>query len=172
MHSKLLSLFALLSLATACGDGNSKKDPEPTPQQDAGKTGGEVDSGKSEVDASDEPSDCDKPNTPGNDCKTAVGCREAPQCGLNTQSCCVPGFDIPNVKCVDGVTCEGTAGRANCDGPEDCGGRACCVDTIKGTTNCLDACGTQIALCHTDDDCEAGKLCNAGGSFTWWGICN
>lgn len=174
MHSKILSMLALVSLASACGESDTNstdKSLDHAMNTDGGGKG-EADASKPEVDANKPPRDCDKLDTPGNDCADAVGCRDALECGLDTSSCCVPGFDVTNVKCVDDVECAQGAGRASCDGPEDCSGKACCVDIVKGTTDCLDSCGEKTALCHSDADCESPKVCNPGGSFTWWGVCS
>ncbi len=172
MHFTLLSSLALISLALACGDSDNKTPvatPDSSTDADADTS---ADASKPQRDASTLPRDCDKLDTPGNDCADAVGCREAPECGLDTSSCCVPGFDVDNVKCIDGLTCGEGISRASCDGPEDCAGRACCVDIVMGTAACVANCGTNPALCHTDADCPSPKVCIPGGSFTWWGVCN
>jgi len=174
MHSKFLSTLSLVVVLVGCSDDDSKdktKSASPAHAADAGKV---EDAGKGEVDAGGKqgPRDCDDPKTPGNDCDDAVGCREAIDCGLDAKSCCVPGFDVENVKCVSGLSCEAPAGRATCDGPEDCEGSACCVDINKGTTECSDSCEGKIGLCHKDENCPAGQTCKQGGSFTWWGICS
>lgn len=176
MRSTFLSMLVVCGLGIGCGDSASeKKDSHPDPS-----TGG--DAGKQPADATSmgempsdsgmkPPEDCDKPETPGNDCSDAVGCRGSLSCGLETQSCCVKGLDVSGVACQEGLVCPAEFGRASCDGPEDCDGQACCVDTVAGTTECLPDCETKIALCHTDDDCVEGKSCSQGKTFSWWGIC-
>lgn len=133
----------------------------------------EPDSGSGEP-AKDAASACeDDPETPGNDCSDAVACHETDSCGLESESCCVPGLNVAAVACVEGLTCT-DSGRATCDGPEDCNGNACCVDITAGTATCSKelSCNAGFQLCHNDDQCGSDTSCNRGKTFTWWGLCN
>lgn len=176
MRSTFLSILVVGGLTVGCGDSADKKtdtNNDPATVVDAGKdTPDAAPADPKPVDSgSAAPGDCDLPETPGNDCSDAVGCRGSLSCGLDSQSCCVQGLDVSGVACQEGLVCPTDFGRASCDGPEDCNGEACCVDTVAGTTECLPGCDTKIALCHTDDDCEEGKSCSQGKTFSWWGIC-
>jgi hypothetical protein len=57
-----------------------------------------------------------------------------------------------------------------CDGPEDCGGTACCGSVAEGTA-CIAsaACASGIAqFCHADSDCPASlPTCCSIGYGTW-----
>ncbi len=140
---------------------------------DAGSTTGGADAGATTGDIA---------STPGNDSNTAVACSETvPSCDLKTSSCCATGA-FPGLKfaCSAGTTCAAGGTRAPCDGKEDCGGgQICClnVDLLSGTAKqgCVGAgkCTGAIAqqLCHTDAECDAGKMCVKGTSFPQWGTC-
>ncbi len=171
MRNQPITIAMLMGMSMwACGGddaGDDQVDTEqPSTHEDAGSTP-VVDAGGGMTPKP--PRTCDDPDTPGNDCPDAVGCREALECGLDTQSCCVPGFRINRVVCEDDLSCE-EGSRASCDGPEDCDGRVCCVDIIAGKTECADSCDGTV-LCHTTSDCASGQECARGTSFTWWGVC-
>jgi hypothetical protein len=91
----------------------------------------------------------------------------------SSQVCCVTVMgDAGSATCVAPGTCQGAA--AACDGPEDCGGHACC-GTASGQ-NLMTACqtgdvceGLAIQACHSDHDCTAnnqtsGTCCVAGST--------
>lgn len=114
----------------------------------------------------------DDPATPGNDSATSVQCgADVADCSLTSKSCCAVGLMYPpKFSCNDGTTCA-QGQRAVCDGPEDCGGKVCCVAIPSGSVSCIDSCfGSE--LCHTDEDCsEPGARCERGATFNYWGIC-
>jgi len=172
---RFVSCPLLLVTALGCGGDSKTSEPKPPVGRDAAA---DTDSSVEPKDSSVEPKDAapactDDPETPGNDCADAVGCRAADRCGLDTQSCCVPGLNVMAVACVEGLTCT-DSGRATCDGPEDCGGNACCVDIVAGTASCSTelACPSGFQLCHDDDACSDGDTCARGMTFTWWGLCS
>lgn len=156
-----------------------------------GTSGTMVDSNQTDTDSgmtTDPPvSDCeDDLSTRGNDCNGVVTCgvgndalTDPVHCPLSTHSCCVTGpSDDPT--CVSGSECAADLGtRTLCDGPEECGGRSCCL-TIMGTNavmTCEDDCeaaGAQFQLCHEDDHCPVGSSCGSGGTpavFPFWNTC-
>ncbi len=49
----------------------------------------------------------------------------------------------------------------SCDGPEDCPGQACCIESLSQISGCQASCagGTFAQLCHTQGDCAAGQMC-------------
>jgi hypothetical protein len=49
----------------------------------------------------------------------------------------------------------------SCDGPEDCPGQACCVESLSQISGCQASCetGTFARLCHAQADCAAGQTC-------------
>jgi hypothetical protein len=64
---------------------------------------------------------------------------------------------------------------ATCDGPEDCGGEACCF-TFAPTPKmgCMPVADCDLAgtiLCHEDADCPIGKVCEPHENSPWWGYC-
>jgi hypothetical protein len=87
-----------------------------------------------------------------------------------TQTCCVMaamGGGAPTYSCLDpGTMCMG--GTIACDGPEDCGGNACCASVMgmSGSAMCGTApmmcMGFAAQLCHADADCPAGMGGTAG----------
>jgi len=132
------------------------------------------------------PSDCtNDPATPGNECVGAVTCTLGVEsCSLTTQNCCVKDYDPDAASCNEGTACDGLASAA-CDGPEDCGGgQTCCISItptglssadikhrcVADTTQCTGGIFNSI-LCHTADDCEAGKDCLPIMNLPFWGSC-
>ncbi len=116
----------------------------------------------------------DDPSTPGNDGAGEVQCgADIARCDTASNACCATGlFPGLTFSCQAGASCsEGS--QTVCDGPEDCGGKACCVEIPAGNVKCKDSCGfIDTQLCHEDDDCPAGKACEMGGTFKWWGVCS
>jgi hypothetical protein len=84
-----------------------------------------------------------------------VCCGGAP-CDLATQTCCITAAPPMTLSCTaKGASCAGMA--KGCNGPGDCTGNACCVDS-HGSATC--ASGTQCPpatkpVCKTAADCSA-----------------
>jgi hypothetical protein len=112
--------------------------------------------------------------TPGGPADAAIGvaCGAAATCSTSQECCVTANGDGGTSMCISPGTCQGISAR--CDGPEDCGGHACCggvnPQTGMAAVMCIgtDACGAgQIQACHEDTDCPAqgqaaGKCCVAG----------
>ena len=65
-------------------------------------------------------------------------------------------------KCVaSGAVYPAASALISCDGPEDCPGQACCVESLSQISGCQASCagGTFAPLCHTQADCAAGQTC-------------
>jgi hypothetical protein len=82
-------------------------------------------------------------------------------CTGDTPVCCVKtsGPGSTTESCTTASGCAQSADAYHCDGPEDCGGAACCSQhgsdcTVFIVTQCS---GDQ--LCHTADDCPSGQSC-------------
>jgi hypothetical protein len=110
-------------------------------------TGGDADTPDAAVDA-----------TPAGDAAVGVQCGQ----GLcePDQDCCVTdtGGGALQYECIpSGDICEGVS--AECDGPEDCGGNACCATlmgtSVNATCDTEPECTGGLTLCHTSDDCPA-----------------
>ena len=67
-------------------------------------------------------------------------------------------------------TCPQFSSKIACDGPEDCGGTACCGNIGSGFSCTTDmVCSSGIAqLCHTDADCPAALPTCCPYSYGTW----
>jgi hypothetical protein len=151
--------------ATSGGTTSSNGTPSPTTGEPSGDDGGT---------APTTGGGADDPATPGNDSDTAVQCgKDIASCDTTVNACCATG-NFPSLvfSCNPGASCSEGA-EAVCDGSEECGGQACCVEIANGgTVSCKASCGLgEPRLCHTDQDCSAGETCKPGGLYTWWGVC-
>lgn len=131
---------------------------------DAGTTTGGTDAG---------PAVCDGAQ-PGNECVGEVQCgKDVKSCDTKSNACCATG-SFPNLafSCNPGAKCS-AGSQAVCDGPEECGGKACCVEIPAGNVKCKDSCGIiDTQLCHKDADCPSPKICKPGGTYSFWGVCS
>ena len=93
-----------------------------------------------------------------------IACGEA-VCDMSTEICCVAfNDDTYTSACLaQEETCEGTGLHWPlwCDGPEDCGGNACCGNLSTGVEcSDSDSCPNDIGYyCQTSDDCPGGRDC-------------
>ncbi len=80
-------------------------------------------------------------------------------CQAEQECCATQANNQVQYECIDsGQVCEGAS--AECDGPEDCGGNACCgtVTGMSFSATCSDTttCPGGLRFCHTDGDCTQG----------------
>ncbi|MBS2020254.1 MAG: hypothetical protein JST00_45765 [Deltaproteobacteria bacterium] len=79
----------------------------------------------------------------------AIRCPGQPDCALANETCCISSGSGTCLS--DLALCAPPTLTVRCDGPEDCGIRACCI--VTNGTACLPACPTEESLCHSDADC-------------------
>ncbi len=151
-------------------------------EEDAGSSGGSGGTAGARVALTNLSScDDDDPSTPGSECPAEVACggtADAPHaCPSATHACCAAGFPSEDtVNCYEGASaCMAQETQATCDGPEDCGGEACCF-TFAPTPKmgCMPVADCDVAgtiLCHEDADCPIGKICEPHKNSPWWGYC-
>ncbi|HXI58883.1 MAG TPA: hypothetical protein VNO55_22605 [Polyangia bacterium] len=97
----------------------------------------------------------------------AAGQGNGVPCGGNScaagQKCCTDQTHGSfNPRCVaGGTTCLAASAQMSCDGPEDCPGQLCCVETASQISGCQASCetGTFARLCHAAADCGTGQMC-------------
>ena len=138
---KRVTLGFLSILSFACGDSDSPEDPA------AGGAGSPATgSGGATTTAAGPTSG---PST------SSGGVADSINCGAT--SCAAP-----EVCCVDIGTgmgacegsCQGNAATFACDGPEDCGGNACCGTLTDGYACAAgEMCSSGVPRCHGEADC-------------------
>ena len=175
---KLVTLASLASVASLAGVLAGCGSNPTSPADDGGSGGGGgsdlaviTDSSVAPVDqAGGGPTDLTVYNPPSD--AGAFTCGND-NCNLQTQVCCVT---LPNDTGVGGGGACATKGQCtnglpvSCGGPENCGGKPCCLTLVSKTpkdiscvaaqTDCvpnldLTASG-KTRLCHVDADCTAG----------------
>jgi hypothetical protein len=163
-------MFCLSSVACgggggSNGDDDSSKPPDAAMMEPDGAPGNTPDATPGTPDAAPVLSDA------------AVGVKCGSMSCSSSQECCVKGLGQPDASitamCIDkGGVCTGGA-AVHCDGPEDCGGNACCGSIIGGANT---SCSTQktcqgglgtFTICHQDSECGGTKCCTAGTT----GVC-
>lgn len=133
-----MTCLVLVALAAACGD---------PPPFDAGP----LPDRRMIIDAG-----------PPGDARPGVTCRNM-LCD-NDQYCCID-YDEETRTQIAYCPGDGTSTSAcdvwyDCDGPEDCPGRACCADlTIECAPDGQPDCGSYRTVCHADSDCSGGLSC-------------
>jgi len=82
-------------------------------------------------------------------------------CAAGTK-CCTMQMGGFHPRCAPSASvCLATSCNISCDGPEDCPGQQCCIETVSQTSGCQASCdsGTFERLCHAQADCPAGQMC-------------
>jgi hypothetical protein len=111
------------------------------------------------------------PSSPSTLTSPTAGQGNGVPCGQATcasgQMCCSNQTNGPFVaQCLaGGATCEAPSAQISCDGPEDCPGQQCCVESLSQISGCQTSCasGTFAQLCHAHGDCPAGQTCCPSG---------
>ena len=83
-------------------------------------------------------------------------------CAAGTKCCTDQTHGVFAPKCAPSATpCLAASAQISCDGPEDCPGQACCVETLSQISGCQASCdgNTLAKLCHAAGDCGAGEMC-------------
>jgi hypothetical protein len=136
------------------GDGSDASDDAQNPTSDAAP-GADATPGADAAPGADAVVDAASDAAPEADAAVGVECGTM-VCAPEQECCVTDPAGTPQYECIaSGDPCGGVS--AACDGPEDCGGNACCATlmgmSVSATCDTETECTGGLTLCHTGADC-------------------